>query len=406
MNVERRLFHLEALRGVASIIVVAHHFFLAFDPTATGFLGAYRNGSSWIGSPFFFLVNGQGAVIFFFVLSGFVLPLSAFRGGNKASIASGVIKRLPRLYLPVALAIMLSWLFFRLGLYSFVDAARLSGSTWLADFGYVGMNSFIPSLGNALRETATVFASGGSKFDGVLWTMRPELLGSFAVFALAAMLMLTDSRAVRIVLCLLAVVVSFSVGYYTLPFICGTCLAALICTDAGDLEIGVPAAVACLGVGLFLMSYVVPLGAFQWLAGPMFYIKSVVPDASLEVNAIGALLVIFAVQQSAGIRSLLSGRVGVILGRYSFPLYLVHCVAIFSVASYQYVVWSQHGWNQAELIAGTASVTAVASVLLATPFVFVDLWWTGLIAKVVRRFVSKSKEEASASRLMAPATTR
>ena len=66
-----RIASLEALRGIAALIVVVWHTMLAFAPQTTGIFSQLPPFEAYTGSPFFFLMNGNGAVNVFFVLSGF-----------------------------------------------------------------------------------------------------------------------------------------------------------------------------------------------------------------------------------------------------------------------------------------------------------------------------------------------
>jgi peptidoglycan/LPS O-acetylase OafA/YrhL len=59
---QKKMEHLEAAQGLASIVVVFHHFFLAF---------LLREKAELENTPHYFWVNGEAAVNFFFVLSGF-----------------------------------------------------------------------------------------------------------------------------------------------------------------------------------------------------------------------------------------------------------------------------------------------------------------------------------------------
>lgn len=64
----KKLAHLEAMRGIAAIIVVGDHLALTFSER-----------SIWFAAPWYILINGGAAVLFFFVLSGYVLTLAACR---------------------------------------------------------------------------------------------------------------------------------------------------------------------------------------------------------------------------------------------------------------------------------------------------------------------------------------
>jgi hypothetical protein len=87
--------HLEAMRGIAALIVVASHLVRAFS--------SHQLSEIWVGKPWFVFINGEAAVTFFFVLSGYVLTLRPLRSGDPLATVRGVIKRWPRLAGPVSL---------------------------------------------------------------------------------------------------------------------------------------------------------------------------------------------------------------------------------------------------------------------------------------------------------------
>jgi peptidoglycan/LPS O-acetylase OafA/YrhL len=69
MQVPKKLIELEALRGLAAVVVLFHHFMLGFTPRLHGMLYP-EQPYSLFGTPAFAFVNGSAAVIVFFVLSG------------------------------------------------------------------------------------------------------------------------------------------------------------------------------------------------------------------------------------------------------------------------------------------------------------------------------------------------
>lgn len=375
--------HLEAIRGLASLVVVLHHSLLAFAPSLTGFLPGDRNVSSWANSPLFFLLNGQGAVILFFVLSGFVLPLGYFRSGQLEVAAASVIKRIPRLYLPVAAAILLSWLAFKTGSYAFTRAGQLSGSGWLQDFGFVNVSTLVPSFSAALSETLTVFAYGGSKFDGVLWTMRPELFGSFVALAVAPLLLPEGWVRAQVVLFGLMVLSAHFVGYFMLPFVLGVGLAALL--HRHPIELGVAAGVTSVVAGLLLIGYIEPIGVFSFLRPIVERTVGAIPQPWIIINAVGAILVIAGVHLTPALRTSLGSGLGRLLGRYSFPLYLVHSVVIGSVASRLYLNWHARGLTDGMLVAAVVGVVFLVSFIVATPLALLDSWWVSALNAATKR---------------------
>jgi peptidoglycan/LPS O-acetylase OafA/YrhL len=106
--INRRLIPLEATRGIAAIIVLIHHFYLAFMPLKKEAMEGH-----W----YYIFFNGTGAVYFFFVLSGFVLCWSYFHTGNLNLLKVALFKRLPRLAAPVLITTCTSFMLFYFGLY-------------------------------------------------------------------------------------------------------------------------------------------------------------------------------------------------------------------------------------------------------------------------------------------------
>lgn len=149
-----KIIALEATRGLASFVVFFHHFTLAFMPT----LREVVRTNPWLFWPFGWLFNGSAAVNFFFVLSGFVLTRKFFLTGDARIIFEGMLKRLPRLYLPVAASILLALALILLEIEWHQEAAMQTGSLWLANAGNANRpEDFLPSLITAVRESFLVF---------------------------------------------------------------------------------------------------------------------------------------------------------------------------------------------------------------------------------------------------------
>jgi peptidoglycan/LPS O-acetylase OafA/YrhL len=97
-----RYASLDALRGIASFMVLTHHCILA------GLLpippGVWTDLSRY--TPLHLFVSGRPPVILFFVLSGFVLAISLEKNGS--GYAAFAVRRLCRIYLPYAAVIAIS----------------------------------------------------------------------------------------------------------------------------------------------------------------------------------------------------------------------------------------------------------------------------------------------------------
>ena len=90
-----KIAYLDGIRGIASLLVVLHHFFLAFyiayfsfDPGASNLRGLeIKYGQS----VFSVLSNGHFCVCVFFVLSGFVLSRKYFQTNDFQVIVGTVL---------------------------------------------------------------------------------------------------------------------------------------------------------------------------------------------------------------------------------------------------------------------------------------------------------------------------
>lgn len=195
----KRIGSLECLRGCAALVVVAWHLLIGFAPLESG---QFQTSvpDPIIGRLWFALFNGSAAVTFFFVLSGFVLPWSYYHSGDTRLVAHSLLKRWPRLAGACMVATVFSWALFKIGAYHFTQAGTLTGSPWLADFGYAGLPSgFSPSFWPSLAQGAwRTFFDGQSNLDSSLWTMRPEIVGSLAVLGAAPLLYYVRSTYIAI----------------------------------------------------------------------------------------------------------------------------------------------------------------------------------------------------------------
>jgi peptidoglycan/LPS O-acetylase OafA/YrhL len=369
---------LEALRGMAAFVVVFWHLMLAFAPLRSGAfpdLGAAHS----IGGRFWFApLNGNAAVDFFFVLSGYVLVRPALLSGNGTRLALGALKRWPRLAGPVVIACMASWLLVHAGAYRYQEASRATGSPWLAGFAFSqSPPTRDESLWRALSQGAyRTFFFGDQSYDSSLWTMRLEFIGSFVVFGLGLMLLhLRHALPLGSVLMLaIAGLLAFDAEPHYSGFVAGVTLAAWL----RDRPRAMKPLVALILVitAAWLMGYTENPRDFHFLtrhAGG--------PNPAL-VHDLAAILLIWCSEASPLVQRRLQNRTIALLGRLSFPVYLLHIPILCSAGCMVYL----HLLPLVEMrlaVAGAAATTVIVTVAVALPLAAFDRWWVKRVGIIV-----------------------
>ena len=363
-SIKNRLIPLEATRGIAAIIVLVHHFCLAFIP-----LKKEAMEGRW----YYVFFNGTGAVYFFFVLSGFVLCWSYFHTGNLNQLKAGLFKRWPRLAIPVLVTTGSSFLLFYFGLYFFSAASTISGSSWLATFANSGWKvDFHPSLYDAIIQGLNTFITGEASYNSNLWTMKPEFMGSIVVFLLGTFISLALSFKYLVIGFFLFAIWGLGIYNYLIPFIVGVFLSALCAKH--KFKINISTALTLIIIGLYLMGFTSPKMSYVWvdlIAFPSLLEKNI----QLVINSLGAGLVLFSLMANAKIYGLLNGKFCYYLGKFSFPLYLVHALVICSFSSWVYLQLHQAELSSKIMLMILFILTFLVSVLASIPLVFFDQFW-------------------------------
>ncbi|MBX6745792.1 MAG: acyltransferase, partial [Acetobacteraceae bacterium] len=150
---------LDALRGFAAAMVVLCHVILFAPPGGPAF--------GWLlhFTPLYLLFSGRAPVVFFFVLSGYVLTLSLMRPGAPGPVGFA-LRRACRLLLPVTGAVLLSAALRRISF-----AGPLPEYSW-----YVQQIMWMPApgAGDLLRQSLLIGAEGQFGLDPALWSLVHE----------------------------------------------------------------------------------------------------------------------------------------------------------------------------------------------------------------------------------------
>jgi peptidoglycan/LPS O-acetylase OafA/YrhL len=369
-----KIGYLEGIRGVAAFLVLLHHFQLGFYPAAfDGNMTHAHLGNDWelwyYSSPLSVFTNGNFCVTIFYVLSGYVLSHKYMRTGDISSLVSAAHRRFFRLFIPIAFALILSFLFLRFSIYHYVEAAKVTKSDWWM----ATLVSADPSFFTLLKFLGyRVMFLGDSSFDTTMWTMPTELFGSLLVFALLALV--HNTRKKYFIYCILLFYFYVTEHFYYTAFVLGIMLHGLngLSQEKKNAWWRMPLVPVLVFGGLFLGSFC----SLGWTHPHLWdFIKSEEVFMRFDViHIVGATMLIAAVLLSPILQRILGSRFFVFLGFISFSLFLLHPIVIGSFSAYFILgTAGKFGYN-------TAAMIDLALTILLT----VGLSW--LMALTVDRF--------------------
>jgi peptidoglycan/LPS O-acetylase OafA/YrhL len=316
----KRIGYLDGLRGLAALQVVVQHYTMAFAP-------------GWV-LPLGFPVNGNVAVLLFFLISGLVLTRSFERAPN--AIFAGLARRLIRLGLPLTIAVLFAFALEAVLPGWSQEAARKSGSGWLAAvyipadavraFADAGALTMLTGHNNTtlfsiLSHVAPRLATSP---NAPIWSLHVEFWGSALILALVW----TKSRSIRLYIpavCLAAVLTG---GNALFLFVYGQISALVVRTTFLErLTSGLwtsLAAFVLLATGIFVcngedLPGLVHLGKivarvniverYEWFSWSLM---------------VGSVMIFTAILLLPVAHKALSMGLPRLLGRLSFSIYLLH----------------------------------------------------------------------------------
>lgn len=361
---QRRLDHLDSIRGIASVIVLFAH---VWRLNPEDFRSAHHHlGSAFTSFPDFLFYcfakmeeGGRSAVILFFVLSGFVLAYSMKQ--KPLPYTAYATKRVFRIYPAFIVVILISFL-----LHNLIGVRHLSESEWIRH----SVDSADTS-GQMLLKTLLFWGTDGSHgLDGVAWSLVHEMRISL-IFPLL-LIWVTRFKWLSVIALLALSIVCTEVNFFrkgvvltgyqeeTLPetlldttyflvfFAAGACL-ALEHTRIAEAVSRLPAPVKGL---LFLFA------AFAFLK------TDAAPNSPIGcwvdyLRGMGATILIALSLGVDSFRNALEHRLLIWLGRLSYSLYLVHLPILYIVGQLAF------GWPISLVGVIVIALSFVAAILLS-----------------------------------------
>lgn len=314
-----RLEYLDGLRGVAALAVVIFHMNIFFSIALPydGILGLLRLAQGR-------LTNGNFAVCLFFVLSGYVLTVPFRTEARRKKLGEATVKRYFRLTPVVFASVVISFFLWMTVGYRTTEMLQYGPG-----FAYMGeAYNFTPSFIDAILSGLFTSYAGNYQYNEPLWTISVELWGSMMLFAFIGLFYssknyLIISFATSIILILM---MGYNGIYYSL-FLAGSCLHRVKLNYFHPLFIILAIYLGSIDAwskdAIFLFNYVgLELTGFQHTIPP---------------HAIGSIILVGCILNSAVSQKLLSARPLRFLGNISFALYAIHIPVIFSIGNLVFV---------------------------------------------------------------------
>ncbi len=337
----RRRGELDALRGLAAVAVLLHH-----SLQSAGLMGGRL--AHWLGaSPLQPIRTGRPAVMFFFMLSGFVLTKALRDRGFALSLRSWAVwaaQRTVRLCLPVAGSVALS---VALYLLSF-DGAWPGEAEWLRG----GVWAYPPDAASVALQGSLLALGGGYTFNNALWSLVHEWRFSMLLPLLLAAPVLGVRGTASLVLAAMAAS-SWAIGAYgSITYVGDT----LLGTARATLYFSLP---FVLGMALEIGG-AARVPADRWLTAlGLLAVLGLCRDGSDYATFIASALLIWLALQPGLLRRALHHPALRFLGTVSFSLYLVHIPVLAAL---------QHGLHGRLPSAVIWGIGVLASLLAAWVF--------------------------------------
>lgn len=347
---------LDAIKGIACIIVFLDHFYLTFF-VKSNMINKILNVKA-----ISILINGNLAVCLFLMISAYVISVPIYHHVNLEHIQKTVFKRYVRLMLPVFFASVFSLTIWHTMGYYNGQVADLMENSWLK--GFFSQELTISNL--FYSSLIGVWWKGDSLFNGPFWMLRTLFLGTYLAIILA---ILTSGNKIRKWSGSILVIVLFvylEVNVYDSCLVLGIILAYLSCRTNFFEKWKQNRNCIVISVFLFAVAWMLPayqtelVAFFQELKGVPVYFSN-----RTFYNAIGSFLLLFSFMGLEKIKDFLGNNK--LLGwisKISFSVYLLHWPIICSVSCWLYM---QFGANptRAEKIALFAITTLIVMIVAA-----------------------------------------
>ncbi|MEH7250373.1 acyltransferase [Neobacillus niacini] len=333
----KRYYELDSLRGIAAITVIFGHFYIILPTIQTVELLNY--------TPLRVIKAGHEAVLFFFVLSGFVLSLPFYKKGYVVNYLPYITKRFFRIYIPYIVAVIFAMsmyqLFSRGGIHGMSD---LFNQIWTKPISMESIINHVVLIGN--------FDS--SAYNMVIWSLTQEMRISI-IFPLIMLFLICRfnwkiSLVAGISLSILSLILHQNIEivpnngpvstnyFFTLHYISMFIIGALLAKNIRFLDkkyksLSLFSKVYVFGVGLLFYTYGGISDAILEKILPVkfhgYWLK-IIADYGTTIGV--ALILIVSISSSTASAVLQTNTIK-FFGKISYSLYLFHAIVLFTLVN-------------------------------------------------------------------------
>lgn len=324
-----RLHQLDSLRGLAALTVMIGHFIVVF-PIMEMFTYNFQ-GNDTVNllkyTPLHFFWAAHEAVIFFFLLSGFVLSLPFFRG--KVHYGSYLVKRICRIYIPYIIIVVFA-IFMKYFTYqgSISSLSNTINSIWNTPF----------TFSNLLGHLFLIGEFDYHSYDAVIWSlvheMRISILFPIIMFFIVKRGWVFNSL-VALVLPILYLQLekifpsNIPTNYNsTLHFISFFIIGALLAKYRIQLTNFFTVQSKVLKISVLIIGILFYTYSWWFYPGKTDWHSMVLNDWMISIGA--ALFIILSLSSQSLSKVLLLKPIS-FLGKVSYSLYLIHIIVLVSV---------------------------------------------------------------------------
>jgi peptidoglycan/LPS O-acetylase OafA/YrhL len=358
----KRIESLDGLRGIAALTVIGSHINLDYF--------AYIQPMPLRNTPLHVFYDGEAAVVFFFVLSGFVLSHKYVSRGkeglDKFSFRGFIVSRLFRIYPMFWAALALTAFCATHFSHSYQNIPFRNWTIGWYNYNFNAVNFFKqatliyvdPILGPWIGPVIN-----HQSYIPQYWTLNVELILSILV---PLLILIAVNRPRWLIFLTVILVGMFNVYTYLMHFVLGVLLAIYlprITRYFGQKNTGFKTLLLTIGIFLYSWRYSVAahFGRVSVLQKLLFSEISI-----LLIVGLGVYLIIAVVLNSNRLKLVLCHPAVNLIGRVSYGIYLCHTIML-AIFTPMLIYWfNQHDVTNTIIVIGISFVcTVCGSIIIA-----------------------------------------